>query len=82
MSYTRTQTMHALGCRISQGKVTGLRNLKQIREARDISRKAMAEAIGADVCTYREWEQMRFFPNARWLPAIAAVLDCSIADLF
>lgn len=82
MSWTRTQEMQSMARRITCGKITGLRNLKQIREEHQISQKAMAEALGADLGTYRGWEQERYFPNARWLPAIAAILECSIADLF
>ena len=82
MSYTRDQEMRSLAVRIERGKVTGLRNLRQIRENQGITRQALADAVGAEISTVREWEQLRFFPNARYLPAIAGCLECSIADLF
>ena len=82
MSWTRTQELHSMASRISKGKITGLRNLQRIRKEKGLSRQAMADAIGAEVSTYRQWEQERFFPSSRWLPAIASVLECSIADLF
>ena len=82
MSWTQTQRMHSMATRIRQGKSTGLRNLKKIRTSRGLTRQAMADAIGAEISTYRQWEQERFFPNARWLPAMAEILECSIADLF
>ena len=82
MSWTRTQELRSLSSRISKGKVTGLRNLQRIREEKGLSRQGMADAIGAEVSTYRQWEQERFFPSSRWLPAIAAELECSIADLY
>ena len=53
-----------------------------MREKRGMTRKAMADAIGAEISTYRQWEQMRFFPNSRWLPVMAEVLECRISDLF
>lgn len=82
MSWTRTQELYHMAKRISQGKTTGLRNLQKIRTEKGLSRQAVADAIGAEISTYREWEQERFFPNARWLPAIASVLECNIADLY
>ena len=57
-------------------------NVKAMREKRGMTRKAMADAIGAEISTYRQWEQMRFFPNSRWLPMIAEVLECRISDLY
>ena len=82
MSYIRSYTMSTLAKRIRQGKVNGLQNLKTMREKRGMTRKAMADAIGAEISTYRQWEQMRFFPNSRWLPVIAEVLECRISDLY
>ena len=82
MSWTREMKMRSLAAKIELGKVTGLRNLKQIRQEHGLTQKALAEAVGAELSTIREWEQLRFFPNARYLPAIASVLECSIADLF
>ena len=82
MSWTRTQELHSLAARIQSGKVTGLRNLQKLREAKGISRAGMADAIGASADSYRSWEQCKYWPGANWLPAIAAVLECGIADLF
>ena len=82
MSIAHSQELHWLSVRIAQGKVDRLRNLQRIREKRDLSQTAMADAIGADLGTYRSWEQGRHWPGANWLPAIASVLDCKIDDLF
>ena len=82
MSYIRSYSMNALARAIVNDQVTGLRHLKTMREKRGMTRKAMADAIGAEISTYRQWEQMRFFPNSRWLPMIAEVLECRISDLF
>ena len=82
MSYIRSYSMHNLARAIVNDQVTGLRHLKIMREKRGMTRKAMAYAIGAEISTYRQWEQMRFFPNSRWLPVIAEVLECRISDLF
>lgn len=82
MSMAYTQEMHWLSVRITQGKVDRLRNLKRIRETKDITQAAMADAIGVDLGTYRSWEQGRHWPKANWLPAIAAVLECRIDELF
>ena len=82
MSYIRSYTMHTLAEGITQGQITGLRHLKQLREKRGMTRKAMADAIGAEISTYRAWEQCRHFPSSYWLPAIAEVLECRISELF
>ncbi len=82
MSYIRSYSMHTLASAIVNDQVTGLRHLKTMREKRGMTRKAMADAIGAEISTYRQWEQMRFFPNSRWLPLIAEVLECRISDLY
>lgn len=82
MSYIRSYSMHTLAKWIRQGKVNGLQNLKTMREKRGMTRQAVADAIGAEISTYRHWEQMRFFPNSRWLPVIAEVLECRISDLY
>ena len=82
MSYIRSYSMRSLAKEISKGNVTGLKHLKTMREKRGMTRKAMADSIGAEISTYRQWEQMRFFPNSRWLPVIAEVLECRISDLF
>ena len=82
MSYIRSYSMHNLARAIVNDQVTGLRHLKAMREKRGMTRKAMADAIGAEISTYRQWEQMRFFQNSRWLPLIAEVLECRISDLF
>ena len=82
MSYIRNYSMHTLAKWIRQGKVNGLQNLKTMREKRGMTRQAVADAIGAEISTYRQWEQMRFFPNSRWLPVIAEVLECRISDLY
>ena len=82
MSYIRSYSMHNLARAIVNDQVTGLRHLKIMREKRGMTRKAMADAIGAEISIYRQWEQMRFFPNSRWLPVIAEVLECRISDLF
>ena len=82
MSYIRSYSMHNLASAIVNDQVTGLRHLKTMREKRGMTRQAMADAIGAEISTYRQWEQMRFFPNSRWLPVIAEVLECRISDLF
>lgn len=82
MSYIRSYSMHTLSKWIRQGKVNGLQNLKTMREKRGMTRQAVADAIGAEISTYRQWEQMRFFPNSRWLPMIAEVLECRISDLY
>lgn len=82
MSYIRSYSMRSLAKGITKGNVTGLMHLRQMREKRGMTRQAVADAIGAEVSTYRQWEQMRFFPNSRWLPMIAEVLECRISDLF
>ena len=82
MSYIRSYSMRSLAKEISKGNVTGLKHLKTMREKRGMTRKVMADATAAEISTYRQWEQMRFFPNSRWLPVIAEVLECRISDLF
>ena len=82
MSYIRSYSMRSLARAIVNDQVTGLRHLKTMREKRGMTRQAVADAIGAEISTYRQWEQMRFFPNSRWLPVIAEVLECRISDLF
>ena len=82
MSYIRSYNMHSLARAIGNDQVTGLRHLKTMREKRGMTRRAVADAIGAEISTYRQWEQMRFFPNSRWLPVIAEVLECRISDLY
>ena len=82
MSYAYYETMRHTAKQIDYGTVTGLRNLKKIREAKGLTQKGMAWEIGANEDTYRGWERMAGFPNARWLPAICAALNCKLEELF
>lgn len=55
--------------------------LKAIREKRNMSREALAEAIGVSAFTVRNWEQGQREPGIAHLIALADALDCSIDSL-
>lgn len=63
-------------------KMHKLENLEARRKKRGLTQPEMAQSLGCSLATYREWEQGRHWPSAFWLPQIAALLRCSIEELY
>ncbi len=58
------------------------RRLRDARIAAGLSPEHVAIATGRSSFTTREWERGRITPPTTALGQIAAVLGCSVADLF
>nr|MBQ1578097.1 helix-turn-helix transcriptional regulator [Oscillospiraceae bacterium] len=56
-------------------------NLKQIREARAMSRNDLAKAVGVSVFTVRNWEQGQREPDIAHLKALARTLHVTVDEL-
>ena len=56
-------------------------NLKAIREARNMSREALAEAVGVSLFTLRNWEQGQREPSIAHLVDLADALGCTVDAL-
>lgn len=56
--------------------------LRTRRNAADISRTALAAAVGASYEALTFWETGKRSPRAEHLAALASSLDCAIDDLF
>lgn len=72
----------AIAPRLYRQEMTGLENLKHRRQKRGLTQADMADALGCRSVTYQEWEQGRHWPSAYWLPQLAALLHCSIEELY
>ena len=56
--------------------------LKEIRENRDVSQSDLARLVSVNQTAVSQWERGVSLPSCDKLPLLAAVLDCSIDDLF
>ena len=59
-----------------------MNGIKQRRIALGLDQKDLAELLGCDNSTVCKWETGAALPQASKLPALAAVLGCTIDDLF
>ena len=57
-------------------------NLRECRLARGLSQTHVAFAIGRSFETYRLYEQGKYAPTAKTLPALAEALGCRVEDFF
>lgn len=56
--------------------------IKELREAQNLTQKALADKVGQLQSTVANWETELALPRARQLPDLARALHCSISDLF
>lgn len=58
-------------------------NIKRLRDAAGLTQIELAQRAGiADHLLISRWERGRHEPEARWLPRLAAALDCSLDELY
>lgn len=57
-------------------------NLRPLRERAGLSKTAVARRMGVSHPAYLKWEQGMSMPSADRLPALAAVLCCTIDELY
>jgi transcriptional regulator with XRE-family HTH domain len=58
-----------------------MEQLKQIREAKGISQKEFASALGVTESAVSHWESGRYLPTTNKLQKIASILDCTVDEL-
>ncbi|MBQ7491217.1 MAG: helix-turn-helix transcriptional regulator [Clostridia bacterium] len=56
--------------------------IKAAREAAEMTQTELCERVGVSQGVVSCWESETFLPRTRQLPQLAAVLGCSINDLF
>ena len=56
--------------------------VKELRLKAGLTQSQLAEKVGTDRSTVTKWELGESFPRASMIPALAAALNCSVADLF
>ena len=56
--------------------------LKVLRQQVKKTQTEVAAYVGVSQSTYFFWESGKLSPNAKYLPALAAALHCTIDDLF
>lgn len=56
--------------------------IQEVREAREMKQVEFAERVGVAQGTASGWEKELYLPQARLIPLIAHVLECSIDELF
>ena len=56
--------------------------IKEIREARGMTRKQIADAVGVSEVAVYYWENGRQKPSADKLPKLAELLGCTIDELY
>lgn len=52
------------------------------RKRAGLSQCELANMLGVDQTAVHNWERGKAMPNAKRLPAIAKILNCSVDDLF
>ena len=57
-------------------------NLKRLREAKDMTQAELAAAAGVAQSAVGNWESGIRMPTADKLPKLAAILGCTIDELF
>lgn len=67
---------------MDEKKVTGLAGLGPRRRAAGYTQQRFAEALGIERGRYSMWESCAVWPSAQWLPIMAGLLGCGIADLY
>ena len=55
--------------------------IKNKREAAGISQVEMSKRLGVTQSAVSQWENGMVFPNAKMLPQIAKILNCSIDEI-
>ena len=60
----------------------GLAGLAPRRKALGYTQQTFADRLGVTRSLLAAWETGRVWPSARWLPSIAGLLHCSVADLY
>lgn len=56
--------------------------LKELRQAKKLSQKEVADALGVGRSTVAMWENGSSFPKVEMFPAIAEILDVKVGVLF
>ena len=56
--------------------------IRQRRQAMKMTQGELGDSMGVTCSCVNNWEQEVALPKTRQLPLLAAVLDCSIDDLF
>lgn len=56
--------------------------IKEIRQAKGITQKQLAEQMGADRSYINRIENGNYIPALKYLERIAKVLECSVKDFF
>ena len=60
----------------------GLEGLGPRRKAAGFTQASFAEALGIERGRYSMWESCAVWPSAQWLRPMAALLGCSVEDLY
>lgn len=63
-------------------RTTGLAGLGPRRKGEGYTQETFADALGVKRSLLAAWEVGRVWPSSRWLPEMAALLRCSIDQLF
>lgn len=56
--------------------------IKVLRKAKGLSQQQVADNMGVVRNAVSNWETEASLPNARQLPLLAQVLECSVSELF
>lgn len=65
-----------------EGRPRKILRIRELRVARGLSQGKLAEALGVGQSVLSMWEAETVLPRTRDLPRLAAVLGCSIDDLY
>lgn len=59
-----------------------MRKIKELREAKGLTQKYIADVMGVDQSAVVRWENGAALPNAAKLPKLAQLLGCTIDELY
>lgn len=59
-----------------------MQKIKELREAKGLTQKYIADAMGVDQAAVAKWESGKAMPTAAKLPKLALLLGCTIDDLY
>lgn len=59
-----------------------MEGLRSLRRSQRLSQEDVAKSLGVSRESYSCWENGRALPRAKYLPALAELLQCRIEDLY
>lgn len=63
-------------------KINIYEKVKHYRKEHKLTQGEFAKLIGVSAQAISKWERVECYPDIQFLPALAEILGCSVADFF